>query len=230
VHHRLAVAAALAVTAPAVLAPAPAAAQGAMVPAPAPAPGSAPGSGPPAKRPPALATPALAGQAVAVLPLTLAGTDPALAGDSTLRALGGRRAGLAWADSIIGAALEARAPEVSWTLPARLRQLARRNPGMVPDPDRMGQAVLRSPKLKRVPEPLASALRNLTAVTGGRYAMVPAALGLARDATGGVRADLALALADARSGQVVWRALSSATAASPAEAVSAAVANVLPGP
>lgn len=229
-RHRLAVAAALAVLAPAALAPAPAAAQGAMVPAPAPAAGSTAGSSPPAKRPPALATPALAGQAVAVLPLTLAAADPALAGDSTVRALRERQAGLAWADSIIGATLEARAPEVSWTLPGRLRQLARRNPGMVPDPDRMGQAVLRSPKLKRIPEPLASSLRNLTAVTGGRYAMVPAALGLARDAAGGVRADLALALADARSGLVVWRALSSATAASPGEAVALALANVLPGP
>jgi hypothetical protein len=185
---------------------------------------------PPTRPPVPLATPALAGQAVALLPLTVAVADPALAGDSSLAELRGRERSLRWADSLIGDAFQARAPEVNWVLPERLRYLARRNPGMVPEPDRMGQAALRSPKMKRLPEPLWSSLRSLTAITGGRFALVPAALGLARDPDGGIRADLALALADARSGTVVWRTLSWGVGPSPGDALTTALAKVLPDP
>ena len=124
--------------------------------------------------------------------------------------------------------LQARAPEVSWVLPARLRQIARRNPGMITEPDHMGQSILRSPKLKRVPDPLRTSLRNLTSFTGGRYAMVPAALAFARDSSGGLRADLSIALADSRTGQVAWHALTWGIGESPDEALTAAVAAVLP--
>jgi hypothetical protein len=171
---------------------------------------------------------ALSGEAIAVLPLTLTVSDPVLARDSALAGLRDRRAVLRWADSVIGEGLQARAPEVSWVLPPKLRQIARRNPGMVTEPDRMGQAILRSPKLKRVPDPLRTALRNLTSFTGGRYAMVPAALAFARDTSGALRADLSIALADTRTGAVAWHALTWGMGASPDEALTAAVAAVLP--
>lgn len=188
----------------------------------------APGQSAPPKPPKALNALALAGEAIAVLPLTLTVSDPALARDSTLACLRDRRAVLRWADSVIGEGLEARAPEVAWVLPPRLRQIARRNPGMVPEPDQMGQAILRSPKLKRVPDPLRTGLRNLTSFTGGRYAMVPAALAFARDTSGALRADLSIALADTRTGTVAWHALTWGLGASPDEALTAAVAAVLP--
>ena len=54
----------------------------------------------------------------------------------------------------------------------------------------MGQAMLRSPKLKDIPDPLRSSLRNLMAVAGGRAVMVPASLGFGRQADGRIRADL----------------------------------------
>ncbi|HEU5171338.1 MAG TPA: hypothetical protein VFU46_12410 [Gemmatimonadales bacterium] len=180
------------------------------------------------KPPPAFNALALAGEAIAVLPLTLAAADPALARDTALAVLRDRPRLLRWADSLIGDNLEARAPEVTWVLPPRLRQIARRNPGMVPEPDQMGQAVLRAPKLKRVPDPLRSGLRSLVSFTGGRYAMVPAALAFARDTSGAVRADLSLALADARTGTVAWRALTWGVGASAEEALAAALAAVLP--
>jgi hypothetical protein len=183
----------------------------------------------PDKPPRRLATEGLAGESIALLPVTLAMADPALRGDSAVVALGDHRQVLRWADSVIGEELQGRAPEVTWLLPPRLRQLARRNPGFVPDPDQMGQAILRAPKLTRIPDPLRSSLRNLVAVTGGRYAMAPAGLSLSRDSTGGLRADLALALADARTGMVVWRSLSVGKGASPGEALAAAVIAVLPG-
>lgn len=175
-----------------------------------------------------LATEGLSGQSVALLPLTLAVTDPALRGDSAVAALGDRRHLLLWADSVVGEEFLRRAPEVNWIVPGRLRQMARRNPGMMPDPDQMGQAILRAQKLTKIPDPLRSSLRSLTAITGGRLAMAPAALGLSRDSSGAFRADIALALADARSGMVVWRSSTFGTGTAPGEAVAAAIAAVLP--
>jgi hypothetical protein len=99
---------------------------------------------------------------------------------------------------------------------------------MIPEPDQMGQAILRSTKIGKIPDPLQSSLRSLVNVTGGRYAMVPAALALSRDSTGSLRADLALALADARGGTVVWRSNGVGRGETPGEAVAAAVASVLP--
>lgn len=182
----------------------------------------------PPKRPKALNTLALAGEAIAVLPLTLAASDPALMQDSAYAGLKDRRVVLKWADSLIGESLQSRAPEVSWVLPPKLRQIARRNPGMMSEPDQMGQAILRSPKLKKVPDPLRTNLRALTSFTGGRYAMVPAALVFVRDTSGVLRADLSIALADTRTGAVAWHALTWGMGTSPDEALNAAVAAVLP--
>jgi hypothetical protein len=187
-------------------------------------------SRPPSQPPRGLATEAIAGEAVALLPLTLVVTDPAVRADSALTILGDRRHLLLWADSVISEEFETRAPEVKWVSAPRLRQMAHRNPGMVPDPDQMGQAILRSPKLSKVPDPLRGSLRNLTAITGGRYAMVPAAMGLSRDPGGGFRADLSLALADSRSGAVLWRSATYGSGAAPGDAIAAAIAAILPPP
>jgi hypothetical protein len=182
------------------------------------------------KPPRGLATEALSGESVALLPLTLVVVDPALRGDTAIAALGHRERLLLWADSVVGDAFQGRAPEVAWVLPARLRQMARRNAGMVPDPDQMGQAILRAPKLTRIPDPLRGSLRSLTAISGGRFAMAPAALGFSRDSAGGFRADLTLALADTRRGVVVWRSATFGSGAAPGDALAAAVAAVLPAP
>ena len=58
-------------------------------------------------------------------------------------------------------------------------------PGSSAIPTQMGQAMLRSPKMKDIPDPLRSSLRNLMAVAGGRVVMVPAALAFSRSRTGG---------------------------------------------
>jgi hypothetical protein len=183
----------------------------------------------PDKPPRQLATDGLAGESVALLPVTLALADAALRTDSGFIALGDHQHLLRWADSVIAEEFRGRSPEVTWLPAPRLRQLARRNPGMIPDPDQMGQAILRAPKLTKIPDPLRSSLRSLIAVTGGRYAMAPAALGFSRDSSGGLRADLALALADGRGGTVIWRSQSFGRGASPGEALAAAVDAVLPG-
>jgi hypothetical protein len=113
-------------------------------------------------------------------------------------------------------------------LPPQLRKIARRSAGFVEDPDQMGQAVLRSPNLTKVPDPLRSSLRGLMALTEGRMALVPAALGFTPETGGQVRADLSLVLADSRSGKILWRSLASGRGHSPDQALNAAMAAVLP--
>jgi hypothetical protein len=170
----------------------------------------------------------LAGQSVAVMPLTLVGADPELAADSLYLKYQDRRATLLWADSLIGNAFTERAPEVKWVLPPDLRKMARRSPGIVGDPDQMGQAMLRAPKLREIPDPLRAPLRNLMAVVGGRVAMVPAALSFGRDTDGKVRADLTLVAADTRSGKILWRSLAAGSGVTPDQALQAALVSVLP--
>jgi hypothetical protein len=171
---------------------------------------------------------ALVGQNVALMPITLIAPDPALQSDTIYAPYRERRTALLWADSLIGDAFSGRAPEVRWVLPAELRKVARRSPGIVGDPDQMGQAALRSPKLREIPDPLRSSLRNLMAVVGGRVVMVPASIGFGRQADGLIRADLSLAAADTRSGKVLWRSLATGSGANPREALDAALAAVLP--
>jgi len=177
---------------------------------------------------PTVPTEALAGQQVALLPLTLIAADSTLQADTLYAPYRDRRPALLWADSLIGEAFTGRAPEVRWVLPPELRKLARRSPGIVGDPDAMGQAMLRAPKVRDIPDPLRSSLRNLMAVAGGRVALVPAALGFGREADGRLRADLSLVLADTRSGKVLWRSVVIGRGAAPPVALQAALESALP--
>lgn len=170
---------------------------------------------------------AMAGEQVAVMPLTLMATDPGLQSDSSFALYRDRRAALTRADSLIGEAFVGRAPEVNWVLPPALRKVARRSPGIVNDPDQMGQAQLRAVKLKAIPDPLRSSLRNLMAVVGGRVVMVPAALGFTAD-SGRVRAELSLVAADTRSGRILWRSLALGRGPTLDAALTSALDAVLP--
>lgn len=177
-----------------------------------------------------LATAALAGQTVAVLPLTLVVADPTLESDSLYARYKNRQAAVLRADSLIGEAFLTRSPEVTWVLPPQLRKIARRAAGVVDDPDQIGQAILRSPKMEKVPDPLRSSIRGLVALAGGRLALVPASLGFGPEPNGQIRADLSLVLTDSRSGKVLWRTVAYGRGASPDQALNTAMAAVLPGP
>lgn len=173
---------------------------------------------------PALAVAPLAGQRVPVLPLTLMTVDPSL--EASLPT--DRVARLAWADSVIADVLMSRGPEVTWVLPAELRASARRAPGTVTDPDRMGHALMRAQGIDVVPDPLRSYLRSLTAMTNSRMVMIPAAVRFTVDSAGGVRAETVLVLADSRNGAVMWRSQPVATAATAREAFRATITHILP--
>ena len=188
---------------------------------------AAPASPPP---PPAAPVPtmSLSGQSIAVMPITMVVADPALVTDSLYAPWRDHRTALSTADSVVGDAFAGRAPEVKWVLPPELRKIARRSPGIVGDPDLMGQAALRSPKLHDIPDPLRSSLRNLMAVAGGRTVMVPAVIGFGRQADGRIRADLTLVIADVRNGRVLWRSVPTGTGATPREALDSALTVALP--
>lgn len=175
-----------------------------------------------------LATGPLAGQTIAVLPMTLVVADPALESDTVYQPYRERRAALLRADSLVGAGIRSRGPEVNWVLPPELRKIARRSAGFVEDPDQMGQAILRAPNLTKVPDPLRSSLRGLVAMVDGRMALVPASLGFGPEPNGQVRADLTLVLADGRSGRILWRSVAHGRGTTPDQALNAAVAAVLP--
>lgn len=191
----------------------------------APAPAPARGTAPPREPIKPLVTTAVAGEQIAVIPLTLAIATDTL---TRLAPLGDRVATLTWADSTIGEALLGRSPEVKWVLPADLRKIARRAPTVSPDPDRMGQALLRQQDLKEVPDPLRNHLRSLVALVGGRLVLVPAALSFVPDASGLVRAELSLVLADTRTGKILWRTVAWGLGNTPARALTAAMETVLP--
>jgi len=195
-----------------------------------------------------LPTAGLAAQQVSVLPLTLLAAEDSLNWQAQFA---DRRAALARADSVIGTLLTARAPEVSWVLPAALRRAARRAPGIAPDPDQMGSAVLRAPNLEIVPDPLRGELRTLVALggNGGRFALVPAAFGrpggaaarpAARppdrpSAAAGppdhplATAELTVVMVDARTGRVGFRTTARGDGDDPWSALTRAVKNLTPG-
>lgn len=177
---------------------------------------------------PMLATQALAGKSVAVLPITLVVADSSVQSDTGYARYRDRRAALQRTDSLIAEALLGRGPEVHWILPPELRKMARRSAGFVPEPDEMGQAVLRSPKMTAIPDPLRSSLRSLLAIADGRLALVPAALGFGPEPDGRIRADLSIVLGDVRTGKILWRSLARGRGKSPDEALNAALAAVLP--
>jgi hypothetical protein len=175
--------------------------------------------------PAALNTQGLAGQVVGVLPTTLVVARDSLIGKPPFT---DRATALHWADSLIGEELMMRAPEVNWKLPAQLRSMARHAPGIAADPDYMGQSALRSPELKKVPDPLISNMRTLMAIAGGRYFLVPAALSFHHDSTGAVVTALNLAGVDTRLGDVIFRSYIIASGATPAAALDSAMTILLP--
>lgn len=191
-----------------------------------------------------LPTAGIAAQQVSVLPLTLIALDDSVGWQATL---GERRAALAKSDSVIGALLTARAPEVTWILPDELRRAAHRAPGVAPDPDRMGTAILlhggRVSEL--VPDPLRNELRRLAALAGaggGRFVLVPAGLILRRSAgavatkgtgaagpSGAGTAELTVVIVDVRTGRIGFRTVARGEGDDPWTALTRAVKSLTPG-
>ena len=131
---------------------------------------------------PALLLSPLAGQSIPVLPVTYLVADSA----SSIGLPADLHGRLRWADSLVGEVLQMRGPEVTWLLGEELRRIARRAPGTINDPDKMGQAMLRADGLKRIPDPLFSAppssfstgLSFVFVDSGGSLFLMPCAIKL----------------------------------------------------
>jgi hypothetical protein len=91
----------------------------------------------------------------------------------------------------------------------------------------MGQSALRNLELTRVPDPLASRLRSLVAMNDARAVLVPANLAFSRD-SGAVKAAVTAVLVDARVNEVKWRTIAVGRGRSPAAALRAAFATMVP--
>jgi hypothetical protein len=167
----------------------------------------------------------LAGQNIPIMPFTMVVRDSAVS-DSVL--LLARPAVMAWADSILADALTLRAPEINWLYGSELARVARRGAGLIPEPAKMGQAILRSEKMKTVPDPTRSNFRILSGLANGRYIFVPAAVRFHRDSTGTVVATLTAVVTDTRSGAIVWRANAIGAGPGAAAALHATVDYFLP--
>jgi len=197
-----------------------------------------------------LPTAGIAAQQVGITPLTLIVAEDSL----HWQALGERRAALAKSDSVIGTLLTTRAPEVTWLLPDELRRAARRAPGIAPDPDQMGTAILLrgGGREEIVPDPLRHELRTLAALVGaggGRFVLVPAGLvfrrtgGPADGRTGGAAArptarppdrpsataELTVVMVDVRTGRVGFRTVARGEGDDPWTALTGAVKSLTPG-
>lgn len=164
------------------------------------------GSKPPTTAPaPALSLEGLSAQKIAVLPAftILAGQDewgaPLRRSTATLRAL----------DAQVDSALQERGVGRSWVFPAELQRSFQHNPTYATDPYALGEEPLRSSTLEvgsRLPDPLASQLRTLAALSDTRYVLAPIELRVQHLATDSTRGDgvLKLAVLDARLSEVVW--------------------------
>jgi len=198
-----------------------------------------------------LPTAGIAAQQVGITPLTLIVAEDSLHWQAVL---GERRAALAKGDSVIGTLLTTRAPEVTWLLPDELRRAARRAPGIAPDPDQMGTAILLrgGGREEIVPDPLRHELRTLAALVGaggGRFVLVPAGLvfrrtgGPADGRTGGAAArptarppdrpsataELTVVMVDVRTGRVGFRTVARGEGDDPWTALTGAVKSLTPG-
>ena len=110
-------------------------------------------------------------------------------------------------DDEIKFALTERGIASRWVLPEELARIAKRNPTYTADPYAMAAESIRPGVRRRepqLPEPLASQIRSLAALTQARYLVFPVELRLENGAGGKGRALLHVSVLDARLSNVRW--------------------------
>ena len=160
---------------------------------------------PAAQTPPRRVSPlaGLAGQHIVVLPLHYVRADT-IGWSSRIAE---PRATLAALDSAIERALSERGFRTDWTYPPAVARSAKRNYGYVSDPYSLAAERLRFGARAidgQVPEPFASQLRSIIAVTDARYALFPVEIRFERLTDGRARPVLRVALIDVRGATVRW--------------------------
>jgi hypothetical protein len=116
------------------------------------------------------------------------------------------------ANTTLDTALRRDAREVEWQGLEEQRRAARRNPTLNLNPDRFPTAYTAAATVERIPDPLWAQVRTLSAVTGARYAVIPAAVRVTgRDSA--YIAEYVIVGADTRRGAIVFRSRALGTAA-----------------
>jgi hypothetical protein len=141
-----------------------------------------------------------------------------------------RNAILDIANHALDTALRRDARDVNWMGLEEQRRAARRNPTLGLNPERLPTAYTAPASVERIPDPLWAQVRTLSAVTGARYAVIPAAVRVTgRDSA--YVGEYVLVGADTRSGGVVFRArVLGRPAPTLRAAFAAASANLVSGP
>jgi hypothetical protein len=175
----------------------------------------------------------LAGQRIIVLPLHyLRSTDTLGLGAQ----LTNPRAFLRSVDDEIAFAMAERGLKSQWIFPEDLVRISKRNIGHSTDPYALAAGVLRPTGPRRIPQlpdPLASQLRSLVALSDARYALFPVEV-RTENSGAGARAVLHIALLDVRMSNIRWAgevASDTMTTISPGLAASLAnrLANLIAG-
>ncbi len=150
-------------------------------------------------------------------------------GDSTgtLPDLEPRRSALLQeANSTLDTAVRLTGRGVTWMGMDEQRRAARRNPTLGIDPDQFATSYLLGSTVDRIPDPLWGQIRSLGAITGARFAVVPAAVRIAGRA-GALTASYIMVVADVRTGTVMFRARAVGQPAATAEAALASAAGTV---
>ena len=108
-------------------------------------------------------------------------------------------------DPELAFALDDRAPEVSWLMPTRLREVLARSPGVRVALDALEVSSFLRGEVRRIGDPLWGDLLRLAAVTDAEVALIPILVRSAPTADGTeVAIEITAVLLNARSGSVCW--------------------------
>ena len=108
-------------------------------------------------------------------------------------------------DPELAFALDDRAPEVSWLMPTRLREVLARSPGVRVALDALEVSSFLRGEVTRIGDPLWGDLLRLAAVTDAEMALIPVMVRSAPTADGtAVAIEITAVLLNARSGSVYW--------------------------
>jgi hypothetical protein len=137
-----------------------------------------------------------------------------------------RAALLQEANATLDTAVRLNGRGVTWMGLEEQRRAARRNPTLGIDPDQFATSYLMGSTVDRIPDPLWGQVRSLGAITGSRFAVIPAAVRIAGTA-GALTASYIVVVADVRTGSVMFRARAIGRPMASAEAALASAAGTV---
>jgi hypothetical protein len=122
------------------------------------------------------------------------------------------------------------APRVSWVFAPEIERSLARSPSLRIEIRALAVSSFHRAQVQNIGDPLFGDLRSLNALLDARVALIPVAATWVRDASGGGRVELAVALIDTLGGRVIWfGAIAGEPGAEGSSAVAASAARALAG-